>query len=66
MSLLRVRTASGKTMTIEQLSGAEGAVRTIALNNAKRLRDAYGTTREDVEALVELAHEMWFKKSKER
>lgn len=66
MALLRIRTASGKSMSIEQLSSAEAAVRTIALNNDKKLREAYGTSREDVEALVELAHEMWFRRSKER
>jgi hypothetical protein len=53
-------------MSIEQLSSAEAAVRTIALINDKKLREAYGTSREDVEALVELAHEMWFRRSKER
>ena len=59
-----VKTASGATLTIDRLSNAEAAVRTIALNNSQMLTHHYGTSREDVEALCDLAHEMWLQKSK--
>ena len=59
-----VRTASGRTLTIDQLSNAEAAIRTIASNNSLLLSHSYDTSRDDVEALVDLAHERWFELSK--
>ena len=58
------KTASGRTLTIERLSSAEAAIRMIAANNSMLLSHEYGTSREDVEALVDLAHERWFELSK--
>jgi hypothetical protein len=62
--MLSARTASGKVITIERLAKAESAVSSIALNNKALLEQRYGTTREDVQMLVELAHEVWFLKSR--
>lgn len=59
-----VKTTGGRKLTIEQLSSAEQAVRTIAANNGQMLKHHYKTSAEDVEALCELAHEMWFQRSK--
>lgn len=64
--MLSVKTASGKKLTIQQLSRAEECIRKIAANNRQMLAHHYGTSAEDVEALVELAHECWFNKSRER
>lgn len=62
--MLSVKTAGGKKLTIDQLTNAESAVRTIAANNRQMLEHHYKTSAEDVEALCELAHEAWFQKSK--
>ena len=63
--MLSAKTASGKVITIERLAKAEAAVSSIALNNKALLEQRYGTTREDVQMLVELAHEVWFAKKRE-
>jgi len=55
-----VRTASGKTLTLKQMANAADAVSTIALNNSLLLEYRYDTSREDVEALVELAQQKWY------
>ena len=65
MAPFNVKTASGRSVSIEQLSNAEAAIRTIALNNGSNLCQFYGTSRDDLDAVCELAHEMWFRKSKE-
>lgn len=62
--MLSVTTASGKKLTIQQLGHAEECIRKIAANNKMLLTHHYGTSAEEVEALVELAHEAWFQKSK--
>jgi len=59
-----VKTTDGKKLTIDQLTNAESAVRTIAANNRQMLKHHYKTSAEDVEALCELAHELWFQRSK--
>lgn len=59
-----VKTATGKTLTLDQLSNAEAAIRRIAENNRAWLEHYYGTSAEDVEALCELAHQKWFESSK--
>ena len=59
-----VKTPSGKTLTLDQLSNAEAAVLKIATNNSLMLEHSYGTTAQDVAALVELAHERWYESSK--
>lgn len=64
--MLSVTTASGKKITIQQLSRAEECMRKIAANNKLLLAHHYGTSAEEVEALVELAHEAWFQKSKQK
>ena len=64
--MLSVTTASGKKLTIQQLSRAEECIRKIAANNKLLLAHHYGTSAEEVEALVELAHECWFNKSKQK
>ncbi len=61
-----VKTPSGKTLTLDQLSNAEAAIRFIAENNRAWLEHYYHTSAEEVEALVELAHEAWFQKSKQK
>ena len=58
------RTSGGRKLTIDQLTNAESAVRTIAANNCQMLKHHYKTSAEDVEALCDLAHEAWFQKSK--
>lgn len=62
--MLSVKTASGKKLTIQQLSRAEEAIRKIAANNRQMLEHHYETSPEDLDALCELAHEAWFQKSK--
>ena len=62
--MLSVKTAEGKKVSIEQLTAAEAAIRSIALNNSMLLEHSYGTTREDVESVCELAHERWFELSR--
>ena len=62
--MLSVKTASGKKLTIQQLSRAEEAIRKIAANNRQMLEHHYETSPEDLDALCELAHELWFQKSK--
>ena len=57
-------TASGRKLTLQQLSDAEAAVRRIASNNQQLLAHHYGTSAEDVEALCELAHECWYQRSR--
>ena len=61
--MCEVRTASGRTVNIDSLANAEAAVRGLALNHDREFA-LYGATREDVEALCELAHEAWFQKSR--
>lgn len=62
--MLSVKTASGKKLTIQQLSRAEEAIRKIAANNRQMLEHHYETSQEDLDALCELAHELWFQRSK--
>jgi len=62
--MLSVKTAGGKKLTIQQLSRAEEAIRKIAANNRQMLEHHYETSPEDLDALCELAHELWFQKSK--
>lgn len=61
----KATTSSGKTLTLDQLSNAEAAIRFIAENNRAWLEHYYHTSAEEVEALVELAHEAWFNKNKQ-
>ena len=58
--MLNVKTPSGKKLSIERLTKAESAIRTIAANNKQLLEHYYETSSDDVEALVELAHQKWF------
>ena len=46
----RATTATGKTLTLDQLSNAEAAIRRIAENNRAWLEHYYGTSADDVEA----------------
>ena len=62
--MLSVKTACGKKLTVQQLSHAEEAIRKIAANNRQMLEHHYETSPEDLDALCELAHELWFQKSK--
>ena len=62
--MLSVKTAGGKKLTVQQLSRAEEAIRKIAANNRQMLEHHYETSPEDLDALCELAHELWFQKSK--
>ena len=62
--MLSVKTASGKKLTIQQLSHAEEAIKKIAANNRQMLEHHYETSPEDLDALCELAHEAWFQRSK--
>jgi hypothetical protein len=59
-----VKTPSGKTLTLEQFTNAEAAILKLATNNSLMLEHSYGTTAQDVAALVELAHERWYESSK--
>ena len=59
-----VKTPSGKTLTLDQLSNAEAAIRFIAEKNRAWLEHYYHTSAEEVEALVELAHERWYEGNK--
>lgn len=62
--MLSVKTASGRKVTIEGLSHAEEAIKSIASNNKQLLQHHFSASAEDVEALCELAHEAWFQRSK--
>lgn len=59
-----VRAASGHELDAGRFAAAASAVETIATNNSQLLVHNYGTSREDVMAVVQLAKECWFKKSK--
>lgn len=61
----KATTSSGKTLDLDQFTNAEAAILRIATNNSLMLEHDYGTTAQDVAALVELAHEAWFQKSKQ-
>lgn len=61
--MCEVRTSSGRAVSIDALANAEAAVRGLALNHNREFA-LYGATREDVEALCDLAHEAWFKKGR--
>lgn len=58
--MLSIKTPGGRKLTVEQLSKAESAIRVIAANNKQLLAHHYDTSSEDVEAIVELAHQKWF------
>jgi len=62
----KATTATGKTLDLDQFTNAEAAVLKIATNNSLMLEHSYGTTAQDVAALVELAHDAWFQKSKQK
>lgn len=59
-----VLTASGRELTLERMVAAADAVSTIALNNSLLLQHSYQTSREDVEALVELAQQKFYELSR--
>ena len=60
----KATTNTGKTLTLDQFTNAEAAILRIATNNSLMLEHDYGTTAQDVAALVELAHERWYESSK--
>ena len=62
----KATTSSGKTLDLDQFANAEAAILRIATNNSLMLEHSYGTTTQDVAALVELAHDAWFQKSKQK
>ena len=61
-----VKTASGRELTLGRMTKAADAISTIALNNSLLLQHSYDTSREDVEALVELAQQKWYELSRKR
>ena len=60
----KATTSSGKTLDLDQFTNAEAAILRIATNNSLMLEHDYGTTAQDVAALVELAHERWYESNK--